>query len=316
MEGIWNEISVITDKTECLEIISSIFYDLGCPNVAMEDPNDLLSRDQGPLTWDFADINILEHKGKKAVCKGYFEDDVDINEIKEKIEKKLLEIEKSGLDIGNAKVCLKKMHEQDWANNWKKYYKPVKVTDRIVIKPEWEKYEKKDGEHVIELDPGMAFGTGTHETTRMCLKALDEYINDDNSDTVIDVGCGSGILTIAAKMLGANKAIGVDLDPIAVDSAKGNAKLNNLTGIEILEGNLLDVVSEKADIIVANIIAQVIVSFVEDVKKTLKSGGYFICSGIIHEKLNMVKEKLKECNFDIIKVDEDGEWNAIVSRLK
>lgn len=316
MEGFWNEISVITDKSECLELIATIFYDLGCPNVAMEDPQDLLSREQGPLTWDFADINILEHKGKKAVCKAYFEDDKDIEDIKKQMEDKLLDLENSGVDTGNAKVSLKRMHEQDWANNWKKYYKPTKVTDRIVIKPEWEEYEPKEGEHVIELDPGMAFGTGTHETTRMCLKALDKYIGDDKGDTVIDVGCGSGILAIAAKMLGAGKAIGVDLDPVAVDSAKDNVALNNITGIDILEGNLLDVVSVKADVIVANIIAEVIVSFADDVKKSLKSKGYFICSGIIHEKLDMVTDKLKECGFDIVEINEEGEWNAVVSRLK
>lgn len=311
MEGIWIEVSVIT-KSEALEAISGIFYGLGCPNVAIEDPQDLLSRDQGPLTWDFADINILEHKGKAAVVKAYFSQDDKVEEIVAYTKEKLNELKEMGFDIGEGEVTYKEMHEEDWANNWKKYYKPVKITDKIVIKPIWEEYTKNDGELVIELDPGMAFGTGTHETTRMCIQALDKYVEKDT--TVFDVGCGSGILAIAAAKLGAKHVVGVDLDPVAVDSSKENIEFNNLDNIEVLEGNLLDVVKGKADIVVANIIAEIICILTSDVKKALNEGGLFITSGIIHDRVEMVTEKLKECGFEVLEINKDGEWNCIVAK--
>ena len=312
MDGIWIEVSVIT-KSEALEPISGIFYGLNCPNIAIEDPEDLLSREQGPLTWDFADINILEHKGNAAVIKAYFSQDDKVEEIVEYVKEKITEIKELGFDIGEGKVEVKKMHEEDWANNWKQYYKPVKITDKIVIKPIWEEYDKDDKELIIELDPGMAFGTGTHETTRMCIKALDKYVKPNT--TVFDVGCGSGILSIAAAKLGAKHVVGVDLDPVAVDSSKENISYNDLDNIEILEGNLLDVVDGKADIVVANIIAEIICVLTDDVKKALNDGGLFITSGIIHDRVDMVKEKFAESGFEIIEINKDGEWNCIVAKV-
>lgn len=311
MDGIWMEVSVIT-KSEAVEPVAGIFYDLGCPNVSIEDPEDLLSREQGPLTWDFADINILEHKGEASVVKAYFSQDDKVDEIVNAVKEKLQEVKEFGIDIGEGSVEYKEMHEEDWANNWKQYYKPVKITDKIVIKPIWEEYEKQDGELIIELDPGMAFGTGTHETTRMCIKALDKYVEPNT--TVFDVGCGSGILAIAAAKLGAKHVVGVDLDPVAVDSSKENISFNNLDNIEVLEGNLLDVVSGKADIVVANIIAEIICVLTEDVKKALNKNGLFITSGIIHDRVDMVKEKFEECGFEVIEINKDGEWNCIVAK--
>lgn len=311
MDAIWIEISVIT-KSEALEPISGIFYELNCPNIAIEDPEDLTLREQGPLTWDFADINILEHKGNAAVVKAYFSQDDKIEEIVKHVKEKLLELKEFGFDIGDGTVEVKKMHEEDWANNWKQYYKPVKITDKIVIKPIWEKYEKTDEELIIELDPGMAFGTGTHETTRMCIEALDKYVKPNL--TVFDVGCGSGILSIASAKLGAKHVVGVDLDPVAVDSSNENISFNDLNNIEILEGNLLDVVDGKADIVVANIIAEIICVLTKDVKKALNDGGIFITSGIIHDRVDMVKEKFAECGFEIIEINKDGEWNCIVAK--
>ena len=224
------------------------------------------------------------------------------------------ELKEIGIDTGLAKVESEKMHEEDWANNWKKYYKPTKIGERIVVKPIWEDYEAKEDELILALDPGMAFGTGTHETTRMCIQALDKYVKEDS--TVFDVGCGSGILAIAAAKLGAKKAVGVDLDPVAVESANENVGLNNLDNIEILYGNLVDVIEGKADIVVANIIAEVICILTEDVKRVLKTDGYFITSGIIHDRVDMVTNKLKETGFEVVEINKDGEWNCIVAKLK
>lgn len=313
MEGTWIEIRVIT-KSEALEPVSGIFYGLDCKGVAIEDPNDILEREQGPLTWDFADINVLEHKGEVAVVKAYFSEEDNIQEILEYINEKMRELKEIGIDTGLAKVESEKMHEEDWANNWKKYYKPTKIGERIVVKPIWEEYEAKDDELVLALDPGMAFGTGTHETTRMCIQALDNYVKQDS--TVFDVGCGSGILAIAAAKLGAKKAVGVDLDPVAVESANENVGINNLDNIEILYGNLVDVIEGKADIVVANIIAEVICILTEDVKRVLKTDGYFITSGIIHDRVDMVTNKLEETGFEVVEINKDGEWNCIVAKLK
>lgn len=313
MEGTWIEVRVIT-KSEALEPISGIFYGLDCKGVAIEDPEDILGREQGPLTWDFADINVLEHKGKFAVVKGYFSEEDNIDEIIAYINEKVEEIKALGIDVGKGKVEVEKMYEEDWANNWKKYYKPSKVGEKIVVKPIWEEYEAKDEELVVELDPGMAFGTGEHETTRMCIQALEKYVQKDS--TVFDVGCGSGILAIAAAKLGAKLAVGVDLDPVAVESAKENVGFNNIDNIEILHGNLIEVIDGKADIVVANIIAEIICILTEDVSRVIKPNGYFITSGIIHDRVEMVTNKLEECGFEVIKVNKDGEWNCIIAKLK
>lgn len=313
MDGTWIEVRVIT-KSEALEPISGIFYSLDCKGVAIEDPEDILGREQGPLTWDFADINVLEHKGKVAVVKAYFAEEDNIEDVLEYVNERLTELKEMGIDLGEAKVEQEKMHEEDWANTWKQYYKPSKVGEKIVVKPIWEEYEAKDGELVVDLDPGMAFGTGTHETTRMCIQALERYVKEES--TVFDVGCGSGILAIAAAKLGAKLAVGVDLDPVAVESSIENVGYNNLNNIEILHGNLVEVIDGKADIVVANILAEIICILTDDVKRVLKDGGVFITSGIIHDRVDMICEKLEATGFEVVEKNRDGEWNCIVAKLK
>lgn len=313
MDGTWIEVRVIT-KSEVLEPVSGIFYSLDCKGVAIEDPEDILGREQGPLTWDFADINVLEHKGKVAVVKAYFAEEDNIEEILGYVNEKLVELKEMGIDLGEAKVEHEKMHEEDWANTWKQYYKPSKVGEKIVVKPIWEEYEQKEGELVVNLDPGMAFGTGTHETTRMCIQALEKYVKEES--TVFDVGCGSGILAITAAKLGAKLAVGVDLDPVAVESSIENVGYNNLNNIEILHGNLVEVIDGKADIVVANILAEIICILTDDVKRVMKDGGVFITSGIIHDRVDMVCEKLEATGFEVIEKNRDGEWNCIVAKLK
>ena len=313
MDGTWIEVRVIT-KSEALEPISGIFYSLDCKGVAIEDPEDILGREQGPLTWDFADINVLEHKGKVAVVKAYFAEEDNIEDVLQYVNERLTELKEMGLDLGEAKVEHEKMYEEDWANTWKQYYKPSKVGEKIVVKPIWEEYEAKDGELVVDLDPGMAFGTGTHETTRMCIQALERYVKEES--TVFDVGCGSGILAIAAAKLGAKLAVGVDLDPVAVESSIENVGYNNLKNIEILHGNLVEVIDGKADIVVANILAEIICILTDDVKRVLKDSGVFITSGIIHDRVDMVCEKLEATGFEVVEKNRDGEWNCIVAKLK
>lgn len=312
MQGKWIEVKVVT-TSEALEPVSGIFYSLDVKGVAIEDPNDILQREQGPLTWDFADINLFEYGDKAAVVKGYFSVEDNMKEIEEYIKEKIQDLKGLGIDIGEGKVEVKAVYEEDWANNWKKYYKPTNIGSKIVIRPIWEEYQAKEDEIIIDMDPGMAFGTGTHETTRMCIEALEKYVT--NEKTVFDIGTGSGILAITAAKLGADEVIGVDLDPVAVDSARQNVELNKVhSNIKILEGNLMEVVDGKADIVVANIIADVIIFLAEDVKKFIKDNGYFIASGIIRERSQDVENKLAECGFKVEEVNTLGEWVCIVAK--
>lgn len=312
MNGKWIEVKIVT-TSEAVEPISGIYYGLDVKGVAIEDPRDILEREQGPLSWDFADINIFEYGKDAAVVKGYFSLEENIGEVQKYIEEKIQDLRDMGIEVGEGKVVVTQVHEEDWANNWKKYYKPTKIGEKIVIKPIWEEYEAEKEDIIVEMDPGMAFGTGTHETTRMCIEALEKYVSPDS--TVFDIGTGSGILAITAAKLGAKHVVGVDLDPVAVDSAKSNVGFNKLDNIEILHGNLMDVVEGKANIVVANIIAEVIIFLTDDVKSFLEPNGYFITSGIIKDRRDDVINKLISSGFKIIEDNTLGEWCCIVATI-
>lgn len=308
----WNEIKIILNP-EDLEYIQGVLYTMDVKGVSIEDPQDILGREQGPLTWDFADINIFEQGRDKAVVKAYFNIDTEVETVMEEIRQKVEEAKGFGVPFGDVEILSKEVNEADWANEWKKYYKPIKVGERFVIKPLWEEYTAKEGEIILHMDPGMAFGTGTHETTRMCLEAVEDYMRADT--TVFDIGTGSGILAIGASKLGAKEVVGVDLDIVAVDSAKENVGHNALDNVSILHGNLMDVVEGQADIIVANIIAEIILVLLPDVKLKLKDQGVFISSGIIREKEAMVKEALAKEGFSVLETRHQGEWVCIVAEV-
>lgn len=308
----WNEIKIIL-KEEDLEYFQGILYSMDVRGVSIEDPRDLLDREQGPLTWDFADINIFEYGKDKAVVRAYFNIDVDVKEVIHEIRERIESAKEFGVVIEDFEIFSEEVHESDWANEWKKYYKPTRVGHKFVIKPLWEDYEPEGDEIILNMDPGMAFGTGTHETTRLCLEAIEDHMRSDTR--VFDIGTGSGILAIGARMLGASEVVGVDLDVVAVDSARENVGYNHLDHVEILHGNLMDVVEGSADIIVANIIAEVILVLIDDVKKKINVDGVFIASGIIRDKEKMVTDALHEKGFSIVEVRREGEWVCIVSEV-
>lgn len=207
------------------------------------------------------------------------------------------------------------MHEEEWATAWKKYYNPVKISEKFTIVPTWEMYEPVNSDElIIELDPGMAFGTGTHPTTVMCIQALERTVLP--GDRVIDVGTGSGVLSIAAAQLGAEDVRAYDLDEVAVTSAKLNIKLNKVSNmVSISQNNLLDGVEEKsADVIVANILAEVILRFTDDVARVVKPGGTFIASGIIQQKKEQIKEALVKAGFEISETILMEDWVALIAK--
>lgn len=308
----WTEITIKT-TTEAVEAVTSILYEAEVGGIVIEDPNDFLFQEKDEKAWDYVDETIFDTGYEGVVIKAYLAEEKNVVAELEMIREKIKRLPEYGLEIGEGSVEISEVDDSDWADSWKKYYKPTKIGDRIVIKPTWEEYSKTEGELVIELDPGMAFGTGTHETTSMCIRALEEYVTPDK--TVFDIGCGSGILSIVAAKLGAHRVIGGDFDEVAVKVAKENVALNGVGAtVDIRLGNLLEVVEGSADIVVANIIADVIIMLSKDVPKIIKPGGIFISSGIIHEKLDLVKEALMSNGFDIVKVEKLGEWAAVVSK--
>jgi len=310
----WIEIAIKTTH-EGADIAAQVFYETGVTGVVIEDPDDLYTAQQDGLFWDYVDESVLANKDEGLLVKAYINNDAAFNDkliyIKERIEH--LKAQDLDMDLGPMELSLTNVREEDWSNNWKKYYKPVRISDRLVIKPTWEDYEPKEGEYVLNLDPGMAFGTGTHETTVLCLRLLDRHVN--TGDTIADIGCGTGILSIAALLLGADRATAIDLDTNAVMVARENARLNGVEDrMQVIHGNLLDKVQGRYDIITANIIADAIISLTQHIRNYLKPGGIFISSGIILERLPEVVEKIEESGLEVIHKETMGEWAAVVGR--
>ncbi len=310
MEKDWFEVTIIT-SSEATEAVAGALYNCDVEGVSIEDVSDLEFKKQNLSYGDFINESVLTID-EGAVVKGYFKDNDNFQETLNYIKENVDKLNEFGFDKGKGIVTYHKVNEDDWANNWKQYYKPTKVGEVIIVKPTWEEYEEKSGEIVVELDPGMAFGTGTHETTRMCIKALEKKVKEDT--VVFDIGTGSGILSIGAAKLGAKHVVGVDLDPVAVESANKNVGFNNLDNIEILHGDLMEVVEGKANIVVANILADIVMLLSEGVREFLQEDGYFIASGILNTQRDKVCDKLKSLDFKIEEVMEDGEWICIIAK--
>jgi ribosomal protein L11 methyltransferase len=306
----WVEIKIKT-STEAIEAISNIFYEAGVMGVVIEDPRDYL-RPQDEKQWDYVEIP----EGidfEEAVVTGYLVEDSSLAERVREIGERVKQLPEYGLNIGKGEMAMATVSDTDWANAWKKYYKPTHIGKSLVVKPSWEVYQPEAGEIVIDLDPGMAFGTGTHETTRLCMELLEKYMK--SGFAVIDIGCGSGILSIAAGKLGASHVVAIDRDDVAVKVARENVERNNLSSVvKVLKGDKLRDISFKADIIIANIIADVIIELSEEVPLNLKEGGLFLASGIIKDRKLSVVEALEKNGFDIVEESEKGEWVALVSK--
>ena len=225
------------------------------------------------------------------------------------------------IDFGSLDITVKNIKEDDWANNWKKYFKPFAVGDKIVIRPSWEEYNDDGNKTVLKIDPGHVFGTGTHETTQLCIELIENYLKKD--DMVLDIGCGSGILSIASLLLGAKYADAVDIDPNAIDIAYTNAGMNDIgrETYDVVSGNILEdedlnekYSGKKYDVVEANIVADVIIALTDKIPQYIKDGGVFISSGIIVERLDDVLEALKGHGFEVLEVKKKKGWSAIASR--
>ncbi len=302
----------IETTTEAVEAISYFLVEEQAGGVEISDPKDVLSQDRTQVIYDFIDESLLQQDMDTVVVKAYFSTEINIPEKIQVIKEHLAHIA-TFLNIGTGAITLADIPEEKWANEWKKYYKPVKLGEHIVIKPTWEAYEAQADDLVIEMDPGMAFGTGTHETTAMCATLLEKHITDGTH--VLDIGTGSGILGIIAAKMGAKQVFGVDIDPVAVRVANENIACNHVDSImKVAAGDLLDVVTQKGDIVVSNIIADVIILLADQVDQVIAEGGLWIASGVINSRREDVCEAITRNGWEIIDIQEQKEWLAIVSK--
>ncbi|MBI0576401.1 50S ribosomal protein L11 methyltransferase [Neobacillus cucumis] len=309
----WSEISIHTTN-EAVEPISHILHEAGASGVVIEDPFEL-TKEREDQFGEIYQLNPDDYPEEGVIVKAYLPVNSFLGETVDAIKESINNLIIYNIDIGLNKVTISEVNEEEWATAWKKYYNPVKISEKFTIVPTWEIYTPvSSDELIIELDPGMAFGTGTHPTTVMCIQALERTVK--RGDRVIDVGTGSGVLSIAAAMLGALDVRAYDLDEVAVTQAKLNIKLNKVSeAVTISQNNLLDGVEEtSADVVVANILAEVILRFTDDVAKVLKPGGCFIASGIIQQKKDQVKEALVESGFEITETILMEDWVALIAR--
>lgn len=306
----WSEFSIHTTE-EAVEPICNILHEAGASGVVIEDPMDLV-KEWGIHYGEIYQLSPDDYPEEGVRIKAYFPVNSFLAETIEEIKEAINGLLVYDFDLGHNHVQIVEVDEEDWATAWKKYYKPVKVSKSITITPTWETYTPQDGETIIELDPGMAFGTGTHPTTVLCIQALDRTVK--GGERVVDVGTGSGVLSIAAAKLGAEQVLALDLDDVAVVSARQNIALNQLeTKISVKQNNLLQGISGTFDIVVANILAEIVVQCIQDAAAILKPGGSFITSGIIKRKKQEVKDALLEGGFTINEVVEMEDWVAILA---
>jgi ribosomal protein L11 methyltransferase len=304
----WIEVKIVFDARDpylASEVISNILFESELQGVVEEDP--ALEPAEG---WAEDSIG---RPCQHAVV-GYFPKDRRADN-----RCKVLEDRLSGLRENfpvHYGLSYKELDEEDWAEGWKAFFKPQKIGKKIVVKPTWSKYRAEAGDMVLELDPGMAFGTGTHPTTALCIHLIEDYLNQ--GDRFLDVGTGSGILMIAAFRLGAGFVCGLDKDPVAVEIAAANLELNgvDLRKFSLRTGHLLSGIREQYDFIAANIFTHVILELLDDLHQALFKGGIFVCSGIFEKNENLVTAAMKRMGFEILEIRRKQEWSAIAGRLR
>ena len=314
----WNKYRLAT-TTEAVDLISYTLAEMGIEGIEIEDKVPLSEEDKKRMFIDL--LPDLEEDDGKAYISFYIEPEKDHDSTLEEVQAAVRELA-DFVDIGEATIEKSQTEDIDWMNNWKKYWKPFKVDEHIIIKPTWETVEDvPEDTLVVELDPGTAFGTGTHHTTRLCITQLKKYMQPGQS--ILDVGCGSGILSIIALLLGAKEASATDVDVHAVEAALENAGVNGiqsdiytvLTGDVISDEDFRHRVGEhKFDMVLANIFAEIIIPLSGVVKEMMRTGALFITSGIIDEREEDVRKALTENGFEIMEVTHSGGWVSFTAR--
>lgn len=308
----WIELIVHT-TTAGTDRVSEVLMDAGASGTMIEDRSDVPDPAKPHGIWEIIDPKLLESMPEDVLVHAWFEENASLPSLLEGIKGRLAELSSSGDDMGTLLLDMRSVNDQAWTDVWKKYFKPFHAGTHLVVKPTWEPYDPEPEDKIIEIDPGMAFGSGTHETTGMCLSLLEEVIS--GGEEVIDVGTGSGILAIGAALLGAGHVLAVDIDPDAVRVAEENVRHNHVeTAVSVQQGDLLKRVSAECDICVANIISDVIIAFAAPLLSHIRPGGLFICSGIVSMRSDEVQQALTDAGYEILRKETRGEWTAFLSR--
>lgn len=312
----WMELKVLT-TTAAADMISEILMEAGSGGIMIEDKNDVAANQRPEGQWDIIDEAIAERIGEDVKVTGYFPQDEHFEAVMAHVREEVSRLKDMdmGFDLGKLEVYSVEFENQDWSESWKKDFQPIRLGEHIVVCPGWAEAQLQEGDKVIEIDPGMAFGTGTHETTAMCTALVEQYVKP--GQRVIDIGTGSGILAIAAAHMGAGEVLATDLDSVAVRVAEENVAINGFAEtIQCRCGDLLDVVDVSGDVVIANIIADVIVMLAKPVRERIADGGLFICSGIAMDRRDDVIAALNEANYEILESPVKGEWAAFAARKR
>ena len=309
----WIELTIHT-TTAGADLVSEALMQEGATGTMVEDRADIPDPTKPNGIWEIIDPKLIEAMPEDVLVHAWFEPDASFADKLQALRLRMTELKSSAsLDMGTLDIGTANVHDEDWSEVWKKSYKPFRAGHHLVVKPTWELYDAQPGDKVIEIDPGMAFGSGTHETTGMCMELLEDALK--GGERVIDVGTGSGILAIGAALLGAREVTAIDIDPMAVKVARENIVHNGLQDkITALEGNLLDHLDVTCELCVANIIADVICMFAAPLNDHIVPGGLFICSGIIKEREQDVVDALTAADYTILDIRRKGEWVAMLSR--
>lgn len=312
----WMQVKVLT-TTAGADLVSEILLEAGSEGTMIEDRNDVFENQRPEGQWDIIDTAIADRIGEDVKVTGYYPIDENRNNVISSIASALgrLQALTPDVDLGKLEMQVQGFENEDWSESWKKSFKPIRLGEHIVICPGWLEYEKQPDDKVIEIDPGMAFGTGTHETTGMCAALIEKYVQP--GQRVIDIGTGSGILAIVAAHMGAKEVLATDLDAVAVRVAAENAVLNGFGNkIDCRCGDLLDVVDVSGDVVIANIIADVILMLAKPVRERIVPNGVFICSGIAIDRREDVRRALLENDYEILDEPVKGEWAAFAARKR
>ena len=311
----WMEVAVHT-TTQGADVVSMLLMQNGAAGTAIEDRNDVPDPSKPHGYWELIDQSLIDSMPEDVLVKGWLPVNERLSDSLSALKEQLSLLPQLNPDIALGTLALdtNQVDEQDWAECWKKFYKPFRAGRTLVVKPTWEPFEPQAGDKIIQIDPGMAFGTGTHETTGLCLSLLEEYMKPGMD--VMDVGTGSGILAIGAALLDASRVLAIDIDPVAVKVARENVSQNGLDRrIRVMEGDLVKDVQETFDLCLANILADVICFLSVPLKEKIRPGGTFICSGIIRDRERDVLDALSVSGYEVVEKQYRGEWVAIVSRL-
>ena len=313
----WNKFRLKT-TTECEDLVSSMLMDLGIQGIEIEDKTPLTQQDKQQMFVDI--LPIFGEDDGEAFISFYLEEDEDKEAVLANVRAELEEM-RAYANVGEGTIEESQTEDVDWVNNWKQYFHQFYVDDILII-PSWEDVKPEDEDKmIIHIDPGTAFGTGMHETTQLCIRQLRKFVNEDT--TILDVGCGSGILGMLALKFGAKYSVGTDLDPCAIEATYENMEVNGITKdqYEVMIGNIIDdkevqdrVGYEKYDIVVANILADVLVPLTPVILNQLKPGGIYITSGIIDDKEETVVNCVKENGLEVLNVTYQGEWVSVTAR--